>query len=82
MASFAGKGRPLGGGTTRHRNVPELTDGFHLTLDLRTAAACPPPRRRDGKSGNGSRQSGIWVLDQGTRWQAMNWDYSGHPQKA
>jgi aldehyde dehydrogenase (NAD+) len=34
------------------------------------------------KSGNGSRQSGIWVLDQFTRWQAMNWDYSGRLQKA
>ncbi len=31
----------------------------------------------NGKSGNGSRQSGVWVLDQFTRWQAMNWDYSG-----
>ncbi len=36
----------------------------------------------NGKSGNGSRQSGIWVLDQMTRWQSMNWDYSGHLQKA
>jgi aldehyde dehydrogenase (NAD+) len=36
----------------------------------------------NGRSGNGSRQSGIWVLDQFTRWQAMNWDYSGHLQKA
>jgi aldehyde dehydrogenase (NAD+) len=36
----------------------------------------------NGKSGNGSRQSGIWVLDQFTRWQAMNWDYSGKLQKA
>jgi acyl-CoA reductase-like NAD-dependent aldehyde dehydrogenase len=36
----------------------------------------------NGKSGNGSRQSGMWVLDQFTRWQAMNWDYSGHLQKA
>src|SRR6266700_2718968 len=35
-----------------------------------------------GKSGNGSRQSGVWVLDQFTRWQAMNWDYSGKLQKA
>jgi aldehyde dehydrogenase (NAD+) len=34
------------------------------------------------RSGNGSRQSGRWVLDQFTRWQAMNWDYSGHLQKA
>ena len=34
------------------------------------------------KSGNGSRQSGIWVLDQFTRWQSLNWDYSGRLQKA
>jgi hypothetical protein len=31
---------------------------------------------------NGSRQSGQWVLDQFTRWQALNWDYSGRLQKA
>jgi aldehyde dehydrogenase (NAD+) len=36
----------------------------------------------NGKSGNGSRQSGMWVLDQFTRWQSMNWDYSGRLQKA
>ena len=36
----------------------------------------------NGRSGNGSRQSGMWVLDQFTRWQAMKWDYSGRLQKA
>lgn len=36
----------------------------------------------NGRSGNGSRQSGVWVLDQVTRWQSLNWDYSGHLQKA
>ncbi len=36
----------------------------------------------NGRSGNGSRLSGIWVLDQFTRWQAMNWDYAGKLQKA
>ena len=36
----------------------------------------------NGKSGNGARQSGVWVLDQFTRWQSMNWDYSGQLQKA
>jgi acyl-CoA reductase-like NAD-dependent aldehyde dehydrogenase len=36
----------------------------------------------NAKSGNGSRQSGVWVLDQFTRWQSMNWDYSGRLQKA
>jgi aldehyde dehydrogenase (NAD+) len=35
----------------------------------------------NGKSGNGSRQSGVWVLDQFTRWQSVNWDYSGRLQK-
>jgi aldehyde dehydrogenase (NAD+) len=36
----------------------------------------------NGKSGNGSRQSGIWVLDQFTRWQSLNWDFAGKLQKA
>jgi len=36
----------------------------------------------NGKSGNGSRQSGVWVLDQFTRWQSMNWDYAGKLQRA
>jgi aldehyde dehydrogenase (NAD+) len=36
----------------------------------------------NGLSGNGSRQSGIWVLEQFTRWQSMNWDYAGTLQKA
>ncbi|HVH22373.1 MAG TPA: aldehyde dehydrogenase family protein [Pseudonocardia sp.] len=36
----------------------------------------------NGRSGNGSRQSGVWVLDQFTRWQSMNWDYASKLQKA
>ena len=36
----------------------------------------------NGRSGNGSRQSGVWVLDEFTRWQSVNWDWSGHLQKA
>ena len=36
----------------------------------------------NGLSGNGSRLSGIWVLDEFTRWQSMNWDYAGKLQKA
>jgi alpha-ketoglutaric semialdehyde dehydrogenase len=36
----------------------------------------------NGLSGNGSRLSGIWVLEQFTRWQALNWDYAGRLQKA
>ncbi|WP_218079279.1 aldehyde dehydrogenase family protein [Anthocerotibacter panamensis] len=36
----------------------------------------------NGRSGNGSRQSGIWVLDQFTRWQGVNWDFSDRLQRA
>src|SRR4029077_20999785 len=36
----------------------------------------------NGKSGNGARQSGVWVLDQFTRWQSINWDLAGRLQKA
>jgi aldehyde dehydrogenase (NAD+) len=36
----------------------------------------------NGRSGNGSRQSGVWVLEQFTRWKAVNWDYSGRLQRA
>ncbi|MDP8978783.1 MAG: aldehyde dehydrogenase family protein [Actinomycetota bacterium] len=36
----------------------------------------------NGRSGNGSRLSGSWVLDQFTRWQSVNWDYAGRLQKA
>jgi aldehyde dehydrogenase (NAD+) len=36
----------------------------------------------NGRSGNGSRQSGVWVLEQFTRWQSVNWDWSGRLQKA
>ncbi|WP_405989106.1 aldehyde dehydrogenase family protein [Streptomyces sp. NBC_00986] len=34
------------------------------------------------KSGNGSRQSGLWMLDQVTRWQSMNWDYGTSLRRA
>jgi aldehyde dehydrogenase (NAD+) len=47
-----------------------------------TGAEAHLPFGGNGRSGNGSRQSGVWVLDQFTRWQSMNWDYSGRLQKA
>jgi aldehyde dehydrogenase (NAD+) len=36
----------------------------------------------NGWSGNGTRESGIWVLDAFTRWQAVNIDHSGRLQRA
>lgn len=47
-----------------------------------TGAEAHLPFGGNGKSGNGSRQSGIWVLDQFTRWQAVNFDLSGKLQLA
>jgi aldehyde dehydrogenase (NAD+) len=36
----------------------------------------------NGRSGNGSRLPGVWVLDRFTRWQAVNWDFAGRLQRA
>jgi acyl-CoA reductase-like NAD-dependent aldehyde dehydrogenase len=54
----------------------------HHTVIGSTGAEAHLPFGGNGKSGNGSRQSGIWVLDQFTRWQSMNRNYSGNLQKA
>ncbi|WP_261559382.1 aldehyde dehydrogenase family protein [Frankia tisae] len=47
-----------------------------------TGAEAHLPFGGNGRSGNGSRQSGIWMLDQVTRWQSLSWDYSGRLQRA
>jgi aldehyde dehydrogenase (NAD+) len=47
-----------------------------------TGAEAHLPFGGNGRSGNGARQSGVWVLEQFTRWQSVNWDYSGRLQKA
>ncbi len=59
-----------------------VTAGMVSVNNSTSGAEAHLPFGGNDKSGNGSRQSGIWVLDQFTRWQAMNWDYSGHLQKA
>nr|MBA2344601.1 aldehyde dehydrogenase family protein [Rubrobacter sp.] len=56
--------------------------GMLSVNDSTSGAEAHLPFGGNGKSGNGSRLSGIWVLDQFTRWQAMNWDYAGKLQKA
>jgi acyl-CoA reductase-like NAD-dependent aldehyde dehydrogenase len=47
-----------------------------------TGAEAHLPFGGNGWSGNGTRESGIWVLDAYTRWQAVNVDLSGSLQKA
>jgi alpha-ketoglutaric semialdehyde dehydrogenase len=59
-----------------------VTAGMVSVNNSTSGAEAHLPFGGNGKSGNGSRQSGVWVLDQFTRWQSMNWDYSGKLQKA
>lgn len=59
-----------------------ISAGMMSVNNSTSGAEAHLPFGGNGLSGNGSRQSGIWVLDQFTRWQAMNWDYSGKLQKA
>ena len=47
-----------------------------------TGAEAHLPFGGNGWSGNGTRESGIWVIDAYTRWQAVNVDLSGKLQKA
>ena len=68
--------------TTIWRFRQGISAGMLSINNSTSGAEAHLPFGGNGKSGNGSRQSGIWVLDQFTRWQAMNWDYSGKLQKA
>jgi acyl-CoA reductase-like NAD-dependent aldehyde dehydrogenase len=69
-------------GTHALRFREGVTAGMVSVNNSTSGAEAHLPFGGNGKSGNGSRQSGMWVLDQFTRWQAMNWDYSGRLQKA
>ncbi len=60
----------------------EISAGMVSVNNSTSGAEAHLPFGGNGKSGNGSRQSGIWVLDQFTRWQSLNWDYAGKLQKA
>lgn len=59
-----------------------VTAGMVSVNNSTSGAEAHLPFGGNGRSGNGSRQSGIWVLDQFTRWQSMNWDFGGKLQKA
>jgi aldehyde dehydrogenase (NAD+) len=65
-----------------YRFKTEIGAGMTSINNSTTGAEAHLPFGGNGKSGNGSRQSGVWVLDQFTRWQAVNWDLSGKLQLA
>jgi acyl-CoA reductase-like NAD-dependent aldehyde dehydrogenase len=69
-------------GTHAFRFRERVTAGMVSVNNSTSGAEAHLPFGGNGKSGNGSRQSGIWVLDQFTRWQSMNWDFAGKLQKA
>jgi acyl-CoA reductase-like NAD-dependent aldehyde dehydrogenase len=68
--------------TAAFRFRERVSAGMVSVNNSTSGAEAHLPFGGNGKSGNGARQSGIWVLDQFTRWQAMNWDYAGKLQKA
>src|SRR5690606_35181871 len=55
----------------------QVSAGMVSVNNSTSGAEAHLPFGGNGKSGNGARQSGIWMLDQVTRWQSMNWDFSG-----
>ena len=69
-------------GTHAFRFRERITAGMVSVNNSTSGAEAHLPFGGNGLSGNGSRQSGVWVLDQFTRWQSMNWDYAGKLQKA
>ena len=60
----------------------EISAGMTSINNSTTGAEAHRPFGGNGWSGNGTRESGIWVLDAYTRWQAVNVDLSGKLQKA
>ena len=59
-----------------------VTAGMVSINNSTSGAEAHLPFGGNGRSGTGARQSGVWVLDQVTTWQSMNWDLSGTLQKA
>ena len=60
----------------------EIGAGMTSINNGTTGAEAHLPFGGNGWSGNGTRESGIWVLDAYSRWQAVNVDHSGKLQKA
>lgn len=86
LANLPGYGLSSSIYTTEATNAFRFREGISAGMvsvnNSTSGAEAHLPFGGNGKSGNGSRQSGMWVLDQFTRWQAMNWDHSGRLQKA
>ncbi len=66
----------------RHRFKTEITAGMTSINNTTSGAEAHLPFGGNGWSGNGTRESGIWVIDAYTKWQCVNIDDSGGLQLA
>jgi aldehyde dehydrogenase (NAD+) len=66
----------------RMRFKTEIQAGMSSINNSTTGAEAHLPFGGVKASGNGTRESGIWVLDAYTRWQSVNIDDSGGLQLA
>ena len=60
----------------------EIKAGMSSINNSTVGAEAHMPFGGNGWSGNGTRESGVWVLDAYTKWHAVNDDWSGHLQLA
>lgn len=89
-AMAAANGTPYGLSSSIYTNDPalrlrfrqEISAGMSSINNSTTGAEAHLPFGGNGWSGNGTRESGIWVIDAYTRWQAVNVDDSGALQLA
>jgi len=66
----------------RLRFKNEITAGMSSINNSTTGAEAHLPFGGNGASGNGTRESGVWVIDAYTKWHAVNVDDSGGLQLA
>jgi len=66
----------------RLRFKNEITAGMSSINNSTTGAEAHLPFGGNGWSGNGTRESGVWVIDAYTKWHAINTDDSGGLQLA
>lgn len=60
----------------------EITAGMTSINNTTSGAEAHLPFGGNGWSGNGTRESGIWVLDAYTKWHSVNQDFAGRLQLA
>ena len=65
-----------------HRFKTEISAGMTSINNSTTGAEAHLPFGGNGWSGNGTRESGIWVIDAYTQWQCVNVDLNGQLQLA